>query len=124
MEEEKEKSNIGDWVTKNKVLAFVIFWGLIIGIPLVLSNTRAEKDEYTVGACLMNRMTLSELRELAEKDNLGFIPSQADLDKINEQPLCRDMCLQQQEYARNYTDWFADDDVRKICSDIGLALPQ
>ena len=40
-----------------------------------------------------------------------------------ETPYCRDLCLEQLDYSKEYDDWFAEDALRKTCADLGVNLP-
>lgn len=123
---------IGKFTEKHKILTPVIFWGFLILLTLFFINLRDTKPDFDTtnnvttdgdkSDCLMEKMTLESLKQMAS--NEGIMVTQEDLDWVNQKPLCRDVCNDQKRYAIEYpNEWYANEDIRVICENIGLPLP-
>jgi len=101
-------------------LAYLIIPAIIIG-AFIFGDWKS-KNESEKTSCLMSKMTLEKLIPIAAQE--GITVTQKDVDEINETPLCRDVCIEQRKYAQENSDWWANDDIRKICEEMGLSLPE
>lgn len=124
--------NLQQFAEKHKTLTPIIFWGFWILLIIFLVTARDTKpnlnspnnitSDKNTSDCLMEKMTLESLKQLASKENIGV--TQKDIDWVNQKPLCRDICIEQIKYAKEYpSEWYADKDIRAICNNVGLPLP-
>lgn len=93
---------------------------LIIVVVFMLSYQQSKEDNNRID-CLTHKVTLEELRSLSA--GKGTIITQQDVDKINQKPLCKDICLEQIKYSNAFPNWKANSDIRNTCKEIGLPLP-
>lgn len=109
-----------NWL-KERAIIFIILI-VVIGVfaYLVLNKNESEKP-----SCLMNELTRDDLYDLALKEGLDISGmSEESIQEILNRPLCKDICLEQLEYSKQYPEeWFADDDLRAICDKVDLPLP-
>lgn len=109
---------------KEKIKKYWWIFGIIIlfGIFAGKNNPGNQNNSDDSGMCLMHKITLEEAIEISK--GTGVAPTQETVDEINKKrPLCRDVCQEQIKYSEENTDWWAEDDLRKICEEIGLPLP-
>ena len=123
----------------NQSLYFLIPIIIIIGWMFFTSNNQkeitAEKsnferwqngeisafDDRQEGEVNCLNMSSEEvINFLATKVNM----SQKDIEYFNSLPSCLDFCKQQKEYSEKYDDWWAENDVRQSCKELGVVLPK
>lgn len=74
--------------------------------------------------CRSIEFTEDNLKEFVDEANIDLEISEKLVDLFNSKPLCIDYCTQQLEYSKDYPDeWFAENDLRKTCRDLGIELP-
>ena len=93
---------------------------LIIVIVFILSYQTSNNEDNKID-CLTHKVTIEELRSLSV--GKGTTITQQDVDKINQKPLCKDICLEQMKYSNEFPNWQANNDMRNTCKEIGLPLP-
>ena len=97
------------------ILVFI----LIIILAFIFGQNRSDKETSGI-QCKFEEITVETVRKLPG----GSEFDEKMINQINEEtPYCRDFCIQQLEYSTKYDDWFAEEDLRKTCADLGIPLP-
>lgn len=94
------------------------------------NNKDLEKDPVDISKnsgiqCLNKETSKKEIKQIMAKEGLDITNvSEETLQQFVDLPKCENICKKQLEYSKEYPDeWFADEDLRKICSDLGIKLP-
>jgi len=89
-------------------------------VVLFMINFNRSNNENNKIDCLTHKVTIEELISLSTGTETAV--TQEDVERINQKPLCRDICLEQIKYSKENLDWQANNDLRNICREIGLPL--
>jgi hypothetical protein len=89
-------------------------------VVIFMLTYQQSNDENNKIDCLTHKVTIEELRSLST--GKGTTITQQDVDKINQKPLCKDICLEQIKYSNAFPNWRANSDMRNTCKEIGLPL--
>ncbi|MDP3957157.1 MAG: hypothetical protein Q8Q10_01500 [bacterium] len=94
------------------------------------TNKTLKKDPVDISKnsgiqCLNKETSKDEIKQIMAKEGLDISDvSEETLQQYVDLPRCEDICKKQLEYSKEYPDeWFADEDLRKICSNLGIKLP-
>lgn len=119
---------------KNILLGVVLLFTFIIISGCVPVAEQQVEEDHEVGLdCKNVDVTVDYLKDLAREDEelgdateeeLDAIITQEYVDKFNSLPYCIDVCKEQLQYSKEYEDWWADEDMREVCSDVGIVLPK
>ena len=91
----------------------------IILIAFSIGSYRSKKEAGSVN-CKFNEITLESVKNLPGGEEFDA----ETVRQVNEEtPYCRDLCQEQLDYSKKYSDWFAEDALRKTCADLGINLP-
>lgn len=87
-------------------------------VAFLVNNYRSEKEASTF-TCKNKEITPEMVKELG-----GDYDEKTIKELNNETPYCKDLCLEQLDYSKKYSDWSAEENLRKDCADLGIILPK
>jgi hypothetical protein len=120
--------------TKQAITGIVIFGGLFYLSSFLGSSSSIDMSTHLSDdpmdaffentLCRNMVLTRSELQGLVNLGGIDLEVSQEFTDRFNGLPTCYEFCKTQLEYSNKYDDWFAENDLRKICDEQGVNLPK
>lgn len=99
-------------------------WPILVFILVILLvffiGRNKSKEEIGRVSCKNEEITIDMVNKLAGNG----VYDEEMIKQINkETPYCRNLCLEQLEYSKQYDDWSAEEDLRQTCNNLGIYLP-
>lgn len=100
-------------------LPFLIL-AAILATAFLLGQQKSKKEASSV-FCKFSEITTETVKNLPGG---GEFDEKMIRQMNNETPYCKDLCLEELENSKKYSEWYTTNEVRDVCKEVGVVLPK